>query len=254
MTDAHTTRDSSIRRQFGEEDLRLYLGRDPEPYVAFWERIAASGQPFVWSWTLWGALFPVPWLFYRKLWAFGATLVLLPVLLDALTDIGLQASLAAGLLVGLVGKALVVERAERKTREINALGLVTQDAIARLRRAGGVSVPGAALGTLLMLAGLGLAIYEGLPTRLPTCDSERIRNVVLDIAGDNAEAIGLPGGPLTLRSVRQVGVGEDGHGRLCHGELADAESAAPIAYDVLWQSPGSRRYVVDLRRRRPAAE
>jgi len=83
--------DDTAPAAFGEDGLRLYLGANPGPYVAFWERARASGHPFVWSWNWWGLLFPLPWLFYRKIWAVGAAVVLLPVLLDTMIGFGAKA-------------------------------------------------------------------------------------------------------------------------------------------------------------------
>lgn len=236
-------------RAFGEEDLRLYLGQNAQTFVSYWERLKASGYPFLWSWTWWGALFPIPWLFYRKLWSTGAVLVLLPILLDAMIDFGLNASLALGLLVGLTGKALVVERAESKTQNINDLGLVSQDSIDRLRRAGGVSAPGAAIGAILMLASMGLILYENFPNRLPSCKAPAVRDVVVAISAENVDAIGLPTGELAFLAPRQVASIENGKGRLCNAELQSGGILIGIEYDILWQDRERGRYVVDVRLR-----
>jgi hypothetical protein len=104
-----TALDDAAPAAFGEDALRLYLGRNSGPYVAFWERAQASDHPFVWSWNWWGLLFPLPWLFYRKLYAVGAVVVLLPVLLDALMGIGTKIGF---LLAALVAAA----RPGRSTR------------------------------------------------------------------------------------------------------------------------------------------
>ncbi len=248
MSDTSSPARGTVLRAFGEEDLRLYLGQEAQPFVTFWERQKASGYPFVWSWTWWGALFPIPWLFYRKLWAIGAVLVLLPILLDALIEFGLNTSLALGLLVGLTGKALVVDRAESKTQDINDLGLVSQDSIERVRRAGGVSVPGAVIGAILMLSSMGLVLYENFPNRLPSCKAPAVRDVVVGISAENLDAIGLPAGELLLQAPRQVGV-KSGSGRACHAELESVGVLVGIEYDVLWHDRDRGRYVVDVRLR-----
>lgn len=240
----------TVLRAFGEEDLRLYLGQNAQAFVSYWERLKDSGYPFLWSWTWWGALFPVPWLFYRKLWSAGAALVLLPILLDALIDFGLNACLALGLVIGLSGKALVIERAQSKTQDINDLGLVSQDSIDRLRRAGGVSLPGAVIGTLLMLSSMGLIIYENLPKRLPACKATVVRDVVVGISLDHADAIGLPAGALDFLAPRQVRIGEDGTTRVCHAELLSEGHIVGIEYDILWHDRRAGRYVVDVRLRK----
>ncbi len=239
----------AVRPAAGEEDLRLYIGENPLPYITLWERIRASGYPFVWSWNWWGLLFPVPWLFYRKLWSVGAALVLLPVLLDAMIGFGAKAGLVMAALVAAIGRPLVIERAERKIRAVNALDLLSQEAIGRLRLAGGVSRPGAVIGALLMFSSLSLALYDELPVRLPGCAAPVIREVVLEIAIDNPDMIGFGSRKLRLDRVRQHGTVIDDQGRLCHAELRAGGDRVAIEYDIVWQAPGGRRFVVDLRLR-----
>jgi len=239
--------DDTAPAAFGEDGLRLYLGPNPGPYVAFWERARASGHPFVWSWNWWGLLFPLPWLFYRKLWAIGAAVVLLPVLLDALIGFGAKAGFVLAALVAAGGKPLVVERAERKTRTIDALGLLSQESIDRLRRAGGVSRPGAVIGALLMASVLALAVHDALPVRLPGCAAPMVREVVIDIARDNAAMTGLGAQVLRLEKIRQAAVAGEGHGRLCHAELRGGGESLPVEYDLLWRARDEGSFVVDLR-------
>lgn len=249
MSEDLTTGDETARPMAGEADLRLYLGENPDPYITLWDRIRASGHPFVWSWNWWGLLFPVPWLFYRKLWPVGAALVLLPVLLDAMIGFGSRSGILMAALVAANGKALVVERAERKIRAVNALDLMSQESIERLRRAGGVSRPGAVIGALLMIAGLSLTIYDSLPTRLPGCAATVIRGVVLEIAAANPDMIGLRSRKPRLDKVRQQGTVIDGDGRLCHAELRAGGKSVAIEYDIVWQAATGRQFAVDLRLR-----
>lgn len=244
VEDSARTRPSAALR---EDDLRLYLGPNPGPYVAYWERARTSGHPFVWGWNWWGLLFPIPWLFYRKIWAVGAAAVLLPVLLDAVLGFGFEAGVGLAALIAAGGNALVTERAERKSRSVDALGLLSQESIARLRCAGGVSRPGAVIGALMMLAVLALALYDRLPVRLPGCAAPIIRELVVDIARDNAAVTGLKSRLLRLERIRQAGVIGQREGRLCHAELrGDGESLA-IEYDVIWRVLAERHFVVDLR-------
>ncbi len=249
MSDDLTTRGEAVRPAAGEEDLRLYLGENSEPYIALWERIRASGHPFIWSWNWWAALFPIPWLFYRKLWATGAALVLLPVLLDAMIGFGSKAGLVMAALVAAIGKPLVIERAERKVRTVNALDLLSQQSIGRLRLAGGVSLPGAVIGALLMFSSLSLVLYDALPVRLPGCAAPVIREVVLEIATDNPDMIGFGSGKLRLERVRQHATVIDDQGRLCHAELRAGKESVALEYDIVWQASSGRKFVVDLRLR-----
>lgn len=250
MSQAEQGRDEAAQPSVGEADLRLYLGPNPEPYVAFWDRARASIHPFVWSWNWWGFLFPVPWLFYRKLWAVGSAVVLLPALLDALSDFGSKAGIGLAALVAAGGKALVVERAERKVRSIDTLGLASQDSIDRLRRAGGVSTPGAVIGVLLMAALLGLTLYRHLPAQLPGCTDRTVRDTVTGIARDNAASTGLAGETLVLDGVRETGAAGAARRRVCQATLRSDDGHLPIEYEISWQSRRKGRYFVDLRLRK----
>jgi len=242
---------AKARPPVGEADLRLYLGPNADSYVHYRDRARAGSRPFLWHWNWWGFLFPVPWLFYRKLWAVGVALVLLPVLLDALYGFGTQMGIALAALIAAWGKPLVIERAERKVRQLDGLGLVSQHSIEWLRRAGGVSLPGALLGALLTLSLLGLYLYGKFPARLPGCEAPMVRATVLDIARDNAEQTGLPADQVELSGVRQEGVARNGPGpgRLCSAELRAAADRLPVEYEIFWQSRGEGRYVIDLRLR-----
>jgi hypothetical protein len=178
-------------------------------------------------------------------------LILIPVLLDAVYGFGTQMGIALAALIAAWGKPLVIERAERKVRQLDGLGLVSQHSIEWLRRAGGVSLPGALLGALLTLASFGLYLYGNFPAQLPGCAAPMVRATVLDIARDNAEQTGLPADQVELADVRQDGLAGSGPGpsRLCSAELRAVAGRVPVEYQIFWQSRGEGRYVIDLRLR-----
>ena len=247
MTQNQAEASENARAPVGEEDLRLYLGPNADAYLAVRDRSRRLGQPITWSWNWWGLLFPVPWLFYRKLWAIGAALIVLSVLLEALVGNGTKSGLVVAALIGVLGMPLVLERAERKVREVDRLGLVSQASIDRLRKAGGVSVPGAVIGAALTLAALGLFFYGNLPAQLPGCAAPVVRVTVLDIAGQNRAETGLGAGPLSLDGIVQGGGAPDGSSRLCRAELRGDGAALPLEYEISWRSRSEGRYIVDLR-------
>ena len=247
MREQHASQESAARSAVGEADLRLCLGPNAAPYVAYWDRLRAAGRPWLPSWNWWGLLFPVPWLFYRKLWAVGAALILLPMLLDAVLGYGSKAGMALAALIGAGGIPLVAERAARKVRAVEALRLVSQQSIERLRRSGGVSLPGAVLGALLMVAFLGLHLYGKLPAQLPGCEAARVRATVLEIARDNEAHTGLPAELVALEAIQTGGTADGGQGRLCYADLTAGSQRLPIAYEVFWEARSQGRYVIDLR-------
>ena len=82
---------------------------------------------------------------------------------------------------------------------------------------------------------------------MPGCAAPIIREVVIDIARDNAEATGLESDALRLERIRQAGVIGAREGRLCHAELRGEGESLAVEYDVIWRVRGERRFVVDLR-------
>ena len=102
MTQDQADASKDDRAPVGEEDLRLYLGPNADAYLAVRDRSRRLGHPITWSWNWWGLLFPVPWLFYRKLWAIGGALIVLSVLLESLTGTGTKSGLVVAALIGAV--------------------------------------------------------------------------------------------------------------------------------------------------------
>lgn len=231
-------------RTVAEADLRLFIGPNAEDYIETWTR--AGGHPFVWSWNWWGFLFPIPWLFYRKLWNIGSLLILVPALIEAITGRGTEAGLLLAMVIAALGKPLVLERGERKVRKVEALGLLSQDSAEMLRRAGGVSRAGAVYGAILLVTTLGLSLYRQWPASLPGCDDAVVQDTVLDIAHDNSERTGLEGGALSLDGIRQIsGIGTTS--RICAADLRAGGGGIPVEYEIVWLSRADGRYVVDLR-------
>ena len=71
----------------------------------------------------------------------------------------------------------------------------------------------------------------------------------LEIAIDNPDMIGLASGLLRLDRVRQHDTVSENQGRLCHAELRAGTKRVAIEYDIVWQAPGGRQFIVDLRLR-----
>jgi hypothetical protein len=142
-------------------DLAIFFGQGGEPYLRFYGRMLAHGRPrrtslMSWSWPAFLGGFA--WFFYRKMYAVGTLLLLLPVLVDAL--IGLDAS-GAVVAVSLFAKSLYVQRALRRIIDADDLDLADEERRAFLARAGGVSplaglVAGAGYVCLIVIALLGV--------------------------------------------------------------------------------------------------
>ena len=243
---------SPAAEDYSEADLRLALGQNAEPYLGYVERRRRHGVLALWGWNWWGLLMPLPWFFYRKLWCIGASVLLLPLLLD--TEFGWDAKIGFALAAVLAacGKPLVLERARRKLREATALGLGAADGAERLRRAGGVSRTGALLGVLLTASYMLLAFGSPIPGPLPACQAQPVVRIVLDIAQQDLKGAIPPDQPIELRTPTPV-EDDDGAGRLCTGDVVAAGLIIPVEYRVTWLSRARRLITVDLHSR-PGAQ
>ena len=226
-----------------EDDLRLALGPNGEPYLALWRRAGRAWLGLYGSWCWWGFLTPLPWLFYRKLWAVGSLLLLLPILSEAVLETGAKAGFGLMALVGALGMPLVIERCQRKVRRVQAMGLPAGEAIEQLRQAGGVSLAGAVFGGLLTLSYLILVFGYHRPLALPACDDPVVTDTAMAIAHDSAADIGFDPADLRLEEIAEQ---EAGRGRICWAVLRSRDKRMAVAYDVIWQDKARHTISVDL--------
>ena len=233
-----------------EDDLRLTLGPNGESYLALWRRSRGSRLGLYGGWSWWGFLTPLPWLLYRKLWAVGAALALLPFLCQAVLGTGAKAGFLLAALVGGLGKPMVLERALRKVRQTEALGLAPGDAVERLRRAGGVSLAGGLFGVMLSLSYFALVFGHTRPVALPACDDPAVTSTAIAIARDSAAGLGLDAGDLTLAEIAEDPSPRHAD-RLCVGALHSGTRRLAVEFLVAWQDRESRTISVDLRLRAP---
>lgn len=136
-----------------EADLRLFIGPRADAYLAYFRgRYRDPGQSLDLSWHWGAALFPIPWMFYRKLYVLGFGLLLLPVVAGALLPHKAGVSLGGlslALFCGLLARRVYLDHAIRCIRRTDAAGLAPAERGARIRRTGGVSWLGAGLATAL---------------------------------------------------------------------------------------------------------
>ncbi len=158
-----------------EDELAAFFGPHAEAYLATYRAWQASGaadaHPLL-SWRgplrgdrLWAAcLFPVPWLFYRKLYGHGAaaltvslaSALLAPDIVSAIVSIAISA------LVMRYGKRLYVDRALKATGIADRRGLTGAERASYLRHAGGLSVLGLVAGMLLFVFPIAWRLTAGL--------------------------------------------------------------------------------------------
>jgi hypothetical protein len=140
-------------------DLRTFFGPRADIYLAIYEKMrpgAPGHTPFprTWNWTVFLTTFP--WFFYRKMYAVGSVVVLIPVVLGLFGVTAGMGGAMAGL--AIVAKTIYVQAALHRLLKVDALGLTGAEREDYLRRAGGVSVVAGVLAGILFAAMVGLAI------------------------------------------------------------------------------------------------
>jgi hypothetical protein len=141
------------------ELFRLFIGRNVAGFEPVLDRMEAKRPDLkqmviTWSWP--GALVSFPWLLYRKQWAIAALVLLLPVLMGMLLP-G-NAGGAIWVIVGMMGRGLVVGDAGRRIRKLERLHSDRAELEAAVAKAGGVSVVAASVGGVLYALGLAAAL------------------------------------------------------------------------------------------------
>ncbi|PWB83761.1 MAG: hypothetical protein C3F11_04925 [Methylocystaceae bacterium] len=144
-----------------EADLKLFVGSEADFFLRLWRaQCEGSGgrEPLHWA----SVLAPIVWFLYRKMYLTAAALTIAPVIVsfvfhsDALSK-ALPVALAV---MGGMGPRIYVLCAQRTIAEIRGRGLSEEEARATIVKAGGVSLPGAAIGALIMVAALILSIVS----------------------------------------------------------------------------------------------
>jgi len=136
------------------QDLAAFFGPDGEAYLDTYEKMRASTRRnhavLAWSWPVFFLFFA--WFFYRKQYALGVVLLVVPLALAVVLGSG---SSALAIVAATVAKPNYVGSALTRIAKADALGLSGAERFDYLQRAGGVSdVAGILSGSVyaLMLA------------------------------------------------------------------------------------------------------
>jgi hypothetical protein len=140
-------------------DLKTFFGPRADVYLATYEKmlIAQDRGGFVLTWSWPGFLLGFPWFFYRRMYAIGALLILVPLVIGILFP---SASLASMAGIAAYAKYFYVQSALRRTQKADTLGLAGAERADYLHRAGGVSIVAGVLTGLLYAFFIAAAFYE----------------------------------------------------------------------------------------------
>jgi hypothetical protein len=154
--------DEAAARQLQRQaDLRLFVGANAGTFVRIADAVetrSPARNAICWP----GFLFPAAWFLYRKMYAYAAITVVLPVFTSLIhvPYVVIQCIAFGFSILGGYGKRLYLARARKMIAEIRAAALDEESARETIARAGGVSRAGAVFGALLIAAFVSFAFLR----------------------------------------------------------------------------------------------
>ena len=139
-------------------DLTTFFGPRAEVFLDTYEKMRSGTgtrrtAPMTWNWPAFLGSFT--WFFYRKMYLYGAMIIILPIILGYLFG---SAGSALPILFAIWAKAWYVTCALNRIVKADKLGLTGGERTDYLQRAGGVSLPAGIFAGLLYAALLALVI------------------------------------------------------------------------------------------------
>lgn len=143
-------------------DLTTFFGPRAEVYLDTYEKMrSATGSrrmmPRTWSWPVFLGSFT--WFFYRKMYAYGAMIIILPMILGYLFG---SAGGAMAIVFAIWAKGWYVGSALHRIVKADKLGLAGAERSDYLQRAGGVSLPAGIFAGFIYASLLGLMIFAAV--------------------------------------------------------------------------------------------
>jgi hypothetical protein len=152
MSETRRERSARIWRESEWEEVAAYLGPNAERFRSAWEKtrekLVVSGAGVAWSWCWPALIFGFAWFLYRKQWAIGTVLLLVPIGFALFFD-RTPGLLGVMIVIAAVAKSTVVQDAVRKIAQIKEAG----GGATEIAAAGGVSPVGGIVGGILFAIG-----------------------------------------------------------------------------------------------------
>lgn len=118
-------------------DLAAFFGPHADAYLRVYDKMRESSKNWVVSWSWPGFFAPIVWLFYRKLYLYGALCLFIPVAIALFFD--LSAGSAIAVVIAVSAKTWYVSAGLGRLAEADQLELHGEERSDFLRRTGGVS-------------------------------------------------------------------------------------------------------------------
>jgi hypothetical protein len=156
-------------------DLATYFGPNSEVYLNHYGRMVREQKTSPWSWNWPGFLTGYVWFFYRRMYAFAFTILILPIILSPLMSSGgaLGLAFAVG---GVHAKTIYVQHGFRHILRADRMGLTGDQRVWYLRSKGGVSRAAATFAGLFLAITVLIAILAIVYGGLDMQQLPRVRN------------------------------------------------------------------------------
>ncbi|QRM28401.1 DUF2628 domain-containing protein [Microvirga sp. VF16] len=164
-TETHEVEESAKTDAF----FAAFVGPNHEAYGRALEKMRAKDPtlrklPLTWCWPAF--LITIPWLLYRKLYGWAAGLIgggiILSLVFPTSSNSGM---LGLYTMLGMMGKALYVQHALKRIEKLRIRATSEEELEILVKKAGGVSIPGAVIGTLLFIGFNVLAFMSSVAGR-----------------------------------------------------------------------------------------
>jgi hypothetical protein len=152
-----------VERYNDDALFALFFGPNAEMYLATLDaldikNVNLSRPVRSWSWPAF--LLTLPWLLYRKLWLAAAATVVLPLLFFYFVPAKSGIPLFVYIIIAMYAKSIYVQSAAAQIRRITAENKDPEVVRDKIRRAGGVSIAGGAIGGIIQFLGLAAVIFS----------------------------------------------------------------------------------------------
>ncbi|HEX8645151.1 MAG TPA: DUF2628 domain-containing protein [Allosphingosinicella sp.] len=155
---AQKARSQGLWQRTSWDEIAAFIGPNADRFHSAWEatraKFAGGRGGIAFGFCLPALLLGFAWFLYRRMWMFGAMLLVLPIALSYLLD-SPGGSIGLSIAMSLFGKSLYVQHAVAKIGALRDRG-AGDDEIAA---AGGTSLAGGLAGGLILAAGLGSLVY-----------------------------------------------------------------------------------------------
>lgn len=158
--DAHIAEVFSDRTY--RDDLKLFLGRNAEPFLALYDQQQGGRQSFF-AMVCWPAFFaPIAWYMYRRMYLYACLIMVAGIALGMfLEKLGGGGTVGISVVLAATAKPIYLIFARRKIEKAGGQATDEVDRLKRIAKAGGISVVGAIIGTILTVLPIVLIIIAG---------------------------------------------------------------------------------------------